>query len=927
MSEIVVAERLVNTATEGAQRPGDVAVLSGGRSAAAWIDDGAGGVAKLRVFGADGTAVTGDLSLGSATEVAVRAMGDGFAAVWIVQVGRQQVDIVAQRFDAAGQAVGGPQTLESVDLRNTPILEYRATGLDLTGLSDGGYALGWTSGSFDNSGRASLVAHVTAVDSTGAVENRFAATIVSGRGAGHAANVTVAELSDHTLLASWRFQDAALPNGPPQPPGQFFQRLDLAGQPLGQAVRLDPSIPADGGPVVDGANGLSMVGLAGGQVAFAWISGGSVWVSLYPSAGLGMGNLTGRTPPVRLAEGVGGGEPQMALLPDGRLVVGWSAGGDVMAQVVSGAGQPEGAALRLGTTAAGVQDELRLAVGPDGALAALWRDDSGVGGDASGAGVKLALTAFELNQQGGPGIDRFTGGAAGDRLSGLANDDILFGGGGADTLDGGMGGDSLSGGAGDDRIVGGLNVDFVTYADAPAAVSADISALRATGGGGNDALIEIEALYGSAFSDTLTGNYLSNLLVGNAGDDTIDPYSGSDYLDGGAGTDTLILVGTVRDYFVTGLNGQDARLIGPYGTSEVHGFERVIIGGQTLSWSDFTNQAFNGLRYIASNPDLIASIGTDVDKARQHWMNTGRAEGRALDSFDPLRYAASNPDLLAQFGVDTQALARHWITTGFTAGRSATSFDALQYGAAHADLLRAFGADEAALTRHYAVAGAGEGRAVNGFDPLLYGASHDDLARLYGTDANGLFQHWIRAGVYEGREPTGFDKVAYLLSYPELVNAGVTFDTAINHWLTTGADQGLRGDELFGREQLGHGVAGGVVGGELKNFTTSGRASSDRDWFQVNAGPGGSLRVEVRGQDSGGGTLADPRVEVYDANGRLVASDEDGGLGRDASLQLSGVVPGGTYYVVVRAAGEEEGTYHLEVSGQVAGAPAEGWIF
>jgi Ca2+-binding RTX toxin-like protein len=925
MSETIIPERLVNTATDGAQRPGDIAVLSGGRNAAAWIDDGAGGVAKLRVFGADGSALSGELSLGSATEVMVRPLGDGFAAVWIVQVGRQQVDIIAQRFDATGQAIGGPQTLETVDLRNTPILDYRATGLDLTGLSDGGYAVGWTSGSFDSSGRASLVAHVTALDAAGAVENRFATTIVSGRGAGHAANVTVAELSDHTLLASWWFQDAALPNGPPTPSGQFVQRLDLAGRPVGPELRLDPSIPSDGGPVIIGSNGLSMVGLAGGQVGFAWISGGSVWVSLYPSANLGMGNLTGRTQPVRVAEEASGGEPQLALLPDGRLVVGWSAGGDVMAQVLTSAGQPDGAAFRLGTTTAGVQDDLRLAVGPDGVLAAMWRDDSGLGGDASGTGVKVALTAFELNFQGGSGIDRLTGGALGDRLSGLANDDVLFGGGGADTLDGGMGGDSLSGGAGDDRIVGGLNVDFVTYADAPAAVHADISALRATGGAGNDALIEVEALYGSAFNDTLTGNYLSNLLVGGAGDDTIDPYSGSDYLDGGAGADTLILVGTVRDYFVAGLNGQDARLIGPYGTSEVHGFERVVIGGQSLSWTEFTNQAFNGLRYIASNTDLIASIGTDVDRARQHWINTGRPEGRPLDTFDPLRYAASNPDLLAQFGVDAQALARHWITTGFAAGRSATSFDALQYGAAHADLLRAFGADEAALTRHYAVAGAGEGRAVRGFDPLLYGASNDDLARLFGTDANGLFQHWIRSGAYEFREPAGFDKVAYVLSHPELVNAGVTFDTAINHWLTTGADQGLRGDELFGREQIGHGVTAGVTTGTLKNFTTSGRPSADRDWFHVTAGPGGSLGIDVRGLDSGAGTLSDPRLEVYDANGRLVASDEDGGVGRDASLQLSGIVAGGTYYIVVRSAGEAEGTYELEVSGAQAGAP-EGWV-
>lgn len=631
MSDVVVAERLVNATTDGAQRPGDVAVLSGGRSATAWIDDGAGGVAKLRLFSGDGAPAGGEVVLGAAEDVSVAAIGAGFVAVRIVQGAEQQYEIVAQRYDAVGQPLGAAQTLYSLDVRNTPVLGLAPQHIDILRLADGGYSVSW----------------------------------------------------DHRS------------------------------------------------------------------------------------------------------------------------------------------------------------------------------------------------------------------------------------------------GDSLSGGGGDDLIAGGLNVDFVTYADAPSAVRADISALPATGGGGNDTLTGIEALYGSAFNDTLTGNYLSNLIVGGAGDDLIDPYSGSDYLDGGSGTDTLVLASAVTDYFVTNLAGQDARLIGPFGTSEIHGFERVQVGGASLSWAEFTNQAFNGLRYVASNPDLIPLLGADAARAQQHWTSTGRAEGRSLDGFDPVRYAASNPDLLAQFGVDTQALARHWIATGFAAGRSATSFDALQYGAAHADLLRAFGADPAALTRHHAVAGVGEGRAINGFDPLLYGASNDDLARLFGTDAAGLFQHWIRSGAYELREPAGFDKVAYILSHPGLVDAGVTVDTAITHWLTTGADQGLRGDELFGREQIGHVIGPASTAGELENFTTADRFSADRDWYQLNVGPGGSVWITVRGTDSGGGTLTDPRLEVYDARGHLIASDEDSGEGRDASLNLQ--AGPGAYFIVVRSATEAEGTYVVEVSG-AAGAPAGGWV-
>lgn len=921
MSDVVVAERLVNATTDGAQRPGDVAVLAGGRTATAWIDDGAGGVAKLRLFSGDGAPAGGEVVVGAAEDVSLAAIGAGFVAVRIVQGAEQQYEIVAQRYDANGQPLGATQTLYSLDVRNTPVLGLAPQHIDILPLADGGYSVSWDHRSGDTSGRGSLSINVVVVDPNGSVEWRHSGSISSGRGGGaYDPQLTLLELSDGSLIESWQFATTGLADGPYTPPFQSGALFSSSGQRLG-SIRFDTD-PADGGPTVSGYGGLGLAELADGRIGVAWTGNGAVWFSAYDRASLAEpGNV--RTAPIRLDQGTALRDAQMVELPDGRFVVGWSADGDVMVQVLTSAGQPEDAALRLGTTGAGVQDELRLTVGPDGVLAAMWRDDSGVGGDASGTGVKFALTAFELNFHGGPGIDRLTGGAAGDRLSGFAGDDVLFGGGGSDTLDGGMGGDSLSGGAGDDLIAGGLNVDFVTYADAPSAVRADISALRATGGGGNDTLTGIEALYGSAFNDTLTGNYLSNLIVGGAGDDVIDPYSGSDYLDGGSGTDTLVLAGAVTDYFVTNLAGQDARLIGPFGTSEIHGFERVQVGSASLSWAEFTNQAFNGLRYVASNTDLIPSLGTDATRAQQHWTNTGRAEGRSLDGFDPVRYAASNPDLLAQFGVDTQALARHWITTGFAAGRSATSFDALQYGAAHADLLRAFGADPAALTRHYAVAGVGEGRAINGFDPLLYGASNDDLARLFGTDAAGLFQHWIRSGAYELREPAGFDKVAYILSNPGLVDAGVTVDTAITHWLTTGADQGLRGDELFGREQIGHAIGPGSTSGELENFTTSDRFSADRDWYQLNVGPGGSVRVTVRGTDSGGGTLTDPRLEVYDARGRLIASDEDSGEGRDGSLNLQ--AGPGAYFIVVRSATEAEGTYVVDIAG-AAGAPSEGWV-
>jgi hypothetical protein len=918
MSEVVAAERLVNTTVEGAQRPTDVAVLAGGRTVASWMDE-ATGTARLRVFGADGAPATGEISLGVSADIAVAAVGNGFVAVRIVQVGGLQVDIVAQRYDAAGQPLGGPQTL-STETRVGPTLSYRGRHIDVIALSDGGYAVSWETSSANAFGSTSLSANVLVTDPSGGVEGRYDSNIVGGRGAGgYDPGLTIAELDDRSLAVSWLVASTGIGAGPYVPPFQAIANITHTGA---QAARMDfdmtprdATVLADGGPAVLGGSGLGAVDLGDGRIGFAWGSDSTVWFAIYQRESQAGPDV--RTLPVKIAEGAAVDDVQIVELPDGRFVVGWVAGGDVMIRSFSRDGVALGEAERIGTVSEGQQDQLHLAVGADGRLAAIWRDASGQGGDASGTGVKMELRVFGQDQVGGNGSDTLTGGALGDRLSGGIGDDLLIGGGGADTLLGGIGGDRFQGGPGDDLMDGGTGRDYVSYENAPGAVVVDLVNQRATGGEGTDALLRIEVVYGSAYGDTLRGNYLSNGLIGNGGDDVIEPDLGSDYVDGGAGNDTLVLTGSVADYFVTDLNGQNAKLIGPYGTLEAHGFERVQLGGTALSWADFTSQAFNGLRYVASNPDLIASIGTDAQRALQHWTSTGKAAGRSLDSFDPIRYAASNPDLLAQFGTDAAGLTRHWITSGHTAGRSATSFDPLQYGAANPDVLQAFGLDPAALTRHYAGAGVHEGRATSGFDPLAYGAANDDLARIFGTDAQALFQHWITTGAFEGRAASGFDAVAYLLSYPELANSGVTVATAANHWLTTGADAGLRGDELFGREQSTHLLTGGRVVGELKSFTTGARFSEDRDWYQVMAGPDGAMRFNLRGD----GPLDEMEINIFDASGRdlLLIGTHQGVI--DVERQF---VAGQTYYVVVRSFSGDEGTYLLQASG-VTGAPADGW--
>ena len=176
-------------------------------------------------------------------------------------------------------------------------------------------------------------------------------------------------------------------------------------------------------------------------------------------------------------------------------------------------------------------------------------------------------------------------------------------------LSGGSGNDIVIGGAGDDTLDGGSGIDTAQYADASAAVSINLSLNTAqnTGGAGNDTLISIENLIGSAYNDTLTGNSDANVLMGGAGNDTLDGAVGIDtiqYTDataavtvnlslstaqntGGAGTDTLLnienLIGGAFNDILTGSSAANV-LGGGAGNDTLDGGSGI----DTAQYSDAT---------------------------------------------------------------------------------------------------------------------------------------------------------------------------------------------------------------------------------------------------------------------------------------------------------------------------------------------------
>lgn len=138
-------------------------------------------------------------------------------------------------------------------------------------------------------------------------------------------------------------------------------------------------------------------------------------------------------------------------------------------------------------------------------------------------------------------IEKLIGSRFADNITGTALTDTLYGGDGDDFLFGGDAKDILHGGLGADTIDGGGSLgDYAYYTKSLAAVTVNLSTNVNTGGEAEgDILINIEYVYGSSYSDNLTGNSVANSLYGYYGNDTLDGLAGNDYLLGGAGNDTF----------------------------------------------------------------------------------------------------------------------------------------------------------------------------------------------------------------------------------------------------------------------------------------------------------------------------------------------------------------------------------------------------
>ena len=552
-------------------------------------------------------------------------------------------------------------------------------------------------------------------------------------------------------------------------------------------------------------------------------------------------------------------------------------------------------------------------------------------------------------------IENITGSAFDDALFGNNQDNVLSGGDGHDFLRGNGGNDSLyagngddyvSGSVGDDLLDGGAGWDRVSYfAGAVGGVTVDlnIQGVAQDTGLGNDTLVDIEHLSGTAFGDSFTGNGGDNWLWGasdGTGNDTIDGQDGNDLIEDGAG-----------DHILSGGLGTDTFRYSVTATA---------IGiNVTLAQQGVAQDTGVGMMTLTGFENLSGSIHSDVLNGDENDNVLAGAEGH-----DAMAGGAGNDTIYGDGSInpDTHGIGGSGpITT--TADIGAAGNDSLEGGLGDDWLEGGAGND----TAHYVNAsgavqvtlfnndsGDGESFGADGNDTLIgienvTGSAFNDTIvgssagnTLYGNEGNDFLQarggddtvHGGAGNDYLGGGTgndyldggDGFDRASFsngstgpvtvdLRLQGTAQNTGLGIDTLVDIENVTGTAFGdtLTGDDednwLWGATDAA-GIADtidGQGGNDLievgaGNHIVSGGSGTDTLLFNPFApgSLGGTISLALQGaaQDTGSGMMTLSGIEnlsgssfddslTGDGNANVLAGSEGndslaGGAGNDA---------------------------------------------
>ena len=195
-----------------------------------------------------------------------------------------------------------------------------------------------------------------------------------------------------------------------------------------------------------------------------------------------------------------------------------------------------------------------------------------------------------------------------------------------------MTGTSWSSGIVNEALIDGAEAYFSEYSlEAWAGATSSTSALSANAYlitdpfGDTDLIFNVEALGGTEYADTLTGDALNNALRGFDGDDTISGGGGDDRLRGDAGEDT-ITGGTGRDHIQGGEGDDTIYATGSSTTTASPNDNDMILGGSGFDTVVFTitdaqASLIDGGTHTLANFISISKQDTGVYEVKRYDQN------------------------------------------------------------------------------------------------------------------------------------------------------------------------------------------------------------------------------------------------------------------------------------------------------------------
>ncbi|MBJ7498792.1 MAG: hypothetical protein JHC57_03445 [Sphingopyxis sp.] len=525
-------------------------------------------------------------------------------------------------------------------------------------------------------------------------------------------------------------------------------------------------------------------------------------------------------------------------------------------------------------------------------------------GDAAGDRLTsieaVAGSAFADMLAGTAAAEALYGSAGADRLDGRGGDDLLQGGAGADTLIGGDGIDTvdyggnavaisinlqtgtssggeaegdrfdgverfigtgfadtligdgadqlLVGGASGDRIDGAGGFDTAVYSGSAAGVKINLATGAVSGGDAQgDSLSGIEAVVGSGFTDTLTGDANGNRLEGGDGNDAIDGGAGSDVMIGGAGDDSYV-VDNAGDQVTEAIGGGvDIVRTSLSSLTLAEGVEDLSYTGSG-SFAGKGNALDNSLYGKALNDVLYGLDGDDklVGGAGADLLDGGA--GR--DQVDYTKSAAIIVNLATNVNRGGEAEGDRLIgietVIGSNYADSITGTDDLLVG----DMLYGRGGDDVLI------GGVGD-------DQLDGGSGNDVLRGGTGNDLYVVYEagDQVIEAAGEGRDRIRTAATSYTLGanieelvYTGTIGATMTGNALDNFIVGSGGEDRLAGGD-------GADVLRGGAGGDILD----GGAGSDTAEY---AGSLGGVLVNLRAQTAtGGDAMGDRLVSIENAQG------------------------------------------------------------